>query len=135
MTGCSTTNTLGDETHPMEFSCQNGDQWSAEVELSDFDSCFYYRYALRDQEGRLHFEAGPDRLLSLSERQGTWHIYDFWRTEAPTRVFDSDVFKEHFFARETLSEPGTASSRGNHPGLRIQFRLSCPVWKKDTVWR
>lgn len=76
-----------------------GGIWNCEVEISE-KKTFSYHYFVKDPNGYIHYESGPEREFVPSDIYEKYLIYDQWRPFTDESPFLSKAFKKVFFNKE-----------------------------------
>ena len=108
------------EKEPLALSCEGSDFWTAEVEISDFITDLYYKYAIRLEGGGYIYEADRVRHVAVREQDKRLVVRDFWQAKDNDSLFYSTAFQKALFHRASLGKkPALATAN-------IRFSISLP---------
>lgn len=103
--------------------------WTAELNLSEEDEAFGYRYVLNDRNtGVIHHEGGPERRFAPRDDRGfaTVEQSDFWRPPLdPEAILATAPFRNAVF-RPSQSDPDQLPLRLETRGVFIRLRVAAP---------
>ncbi len=92
---CGSSRAFGDWStdHALPMNYVGNNFWQAEIELEDKFN-FSYKYFIRDHDGQIFWEGGPNRSFEAFGKSQTF-VYDQWQPAFdPTRVLLSKVFTQ-----------------------------------------
>lgn len=101
--------------------------WQAEVEISDKEKDFAYRYFVRHENGYIKNEWGDGHNFHRVNRVKNYEIFDRWTDQPYDKPFYSTVFTECVNKRDGLPKP-TEAKAGD-----IVISVEAPTLRPDEV--
>lgn len=106
-------------TEEIGMQYNSNADWTAEVKLSNTPATLSYQYALVDTDGKIEFEFGDIRTISIPTSATDIEINDNWRGSWGESPFMTTAFTNCFFKREkTKNTP-------QNPNENLLLQLRC----------
>ena len=93
-----------DENRAVPMRYNGNGHWIYELEISNEDVPFEYRYLVKEYDNVIDREWGDNRVLFPDDKTGRCLVYDNWSKQPGDKSFYSSAFVDGIFSRENTYE-------------------------------